>query len=220
LRKPGSAPRRSVRRASLGAAAVTLCGALGYALAVGAGGPAAAARQTASRLYPALASSGPTGITFATPAQVAAGSPGTNGPVWTKEPGAAGSGGPLAETIRRLPATGAAVTTWVAESAAGGVCVLISPTQAIGGGYPVGAVCGEPGAVEAGVAGTFVYPGGNRFALAGVAPSGVSSVSVALADGSTVDTAVRSGGWAVGATSAPVGYTPEPGGTTVTIGGE
>ncbi len=221
MRTPRSATGGRPRRARLATAGVTLCGALAYALAAEGGGAAAAAPPSAGALYPALGSSGPVGLTFATAQQIEAASPSRSGPAWRSEPDAYGAGTPVPATIRRLPSTDREAASWIAESGEGGVCVMVSPTRRVAGVYPVGATCGEgQAALEHGIELTYIYPDSDAMLLAGVVPAGTSSVTVALADGTSASTSVSGDGWALTATSEPVSYTMQPSGETVTIGGE
>ena len=221
MRTSGSAARGRLRRARVAVAGAAVGGGLAYALATQGGGAVAAAPPSASALYPALGTSGPTGLIFASAKQIETSAPSRSGPVWRLEAGAYGAGAPLPETIRRLPGTDADAATWIAESREGGVCVMVSPTRRVDGVYPVGATCGDGmAALEHGIVVTYVYPEGGAMLLAGVVPAGTDSVAVALSNGTSARAGVSAGGWALTTTSEPVSYTLLPSGETVTIGGE
>lgn len=128
---------------------------------------------------------------------------------------------PRPDTIRRLPTTAPELSTWIAESTSGGICVLLSPNRKIRGTYVTGATCtpDASGRTE----GTYLsygYPESSEVALAGVVPIGVSSVAATFSDGTRESVPVQEGGWALTSTRTPVSITALPGGTPAEIGGE
>jgi len=189
-----------------------------YFIDTGSGKATAATTPSISELYPALNSTGPTGLTPSA-AFAAAATIGADGPTWRLEPGSDGPNFPIPSTIRRLPTTAPAVASWISQSGEGGICVTISPNRSADGRYPKGSTCTEPAANSQGTFETYYYPTGGNVAMAGIEPTGVSSVQVAFSDGTTRAVPVVENGWALESASVPVSLTPLPGGSTITIQG-
>jgi hypothetical protein len=90
---------------------------------------------------------------------------------------------------------------WIAKSASGGVCVLASSGRPAANGHVLTASsCSTADGLAEGasIELTGSLAGSpNRFLLAGVVPSGVSSVTAQLADGSTDTVDVSDNAWAL-----------------------
>jgi hypothetical protein len=124
--------------------------------------------------YPVLNKPGPSGLTTVTPGREAS----ARGPVWGE-----GVGRVDIATAREAEVSTPGLRVWVARRSGGGICVLALQAGRKGPGSSCapttrGATIELFGAEHA----TF---------LAGVAPSGVSSVSVELSDGSVRTVPVR-----------------------------
>lgn len=209
--------RRPLRLLGIGLLA---CVGVVYLLTLDRSGAKASPPPQPSALYPALDTNAPLGLTLASAQAIATTSVGSQGPVWRSEGSAAGPNQPLPQTIRRLPSTEASVTSWIAESSEKGICVMLSPNRKINGIYVVGATCTDgPSGNAQGTSLTYQYPDSDEVAVAGVAPAGVSSVTVTFSDGDTQAVPVSGDGWALSTAEQPVTYTL-PGNAPVVIGGE
>lgn len=189
------------------AAAVVLLG--------GHGSQARADTSSEYAAYPALDSTGPTGLTLVSTPPSSQGDA-RSGPTWPLEPpGGAHSGWPIATSIRRVAVDTSAISVWIAKSIGGGVCVLLSRNQPNDGLHGVGYSCstGEDDLAGATVEASS-FPGASRAVyVAGVVPSDVSAVKVDLADGATVTAPVSDNGWALEVEAQPRGY------QTISVGG-
>ena len=205
-------------RRLLAAVALLLAATLGYLIAAKPDSRAAASgAPDASSLYPALANSRPRELTLSGAAPTA-GETQQRQPVWYTAGG--GEDRPLAGTIRLLPATDPELSSWIAQSPAGGVCVLLAPARGVGGTRPIGATC-TPGTdqLQVGTYITYEYPEGGTYAIAGVAPAGVDAVQLTFPDGSTRTVPVSEDGWALESTHMPLAVREQPDGLTISTGG-
>lgn len=177
--------------------------------------------------YPALEASGPTGLSIVTSEQQARE---TTGPVLMAPaagaPRQAGSARPEVASIRKVEVGVPGALVWVAKSLSGGVCVLASTGVPLPNGHVATASsCSTSG--EGLLQGATVELSGlltgspGRVLSAGVLPSGVSSLSAVLADGSKRTLSISDGGWAMLSESAPVEVEYSRGGTVhqIELGG-
>ena len=203
----------------LGVSLLALAG-VAYVASSSGGRASAAAPALPPSVYSALNAGEPSGITLATAHQIATTSIGADGPVWRSEPGAHGSNAPLPATIRPLTSSTPTLKSWIAESTTQGVCILLSPSRRIRGTYVVGATCTR-GPSSEGTYLTYQYPDSADVALAGVAPNGVTSVVVTLADGASSTVPVKGNAWTLSTTtSPPMSILELPGGSSMSLGGE
>lgn len=155
--------------------------------------------------YPALNSHEPTGLPLVTHSSsppgnaTAVAAPGPTFPA-SPPPDLMGEW-PAADSIRKVAVTVPTISAWIAKSIGGGVCVLSSRHQAIKGVYGVAVSCNpDP---NSGATVESEVPGTKGATVAGVVPTGVSSVQVALADGTTKSVTVTDNAWAL-ETETPV----------------
>jgi hypothetical protein len=159
--------------------------------------------------YPALQSNSGPGLTIAsTPSEAAAAA----GPAFAaRVPDAAvAARRPLADTIRPVEDDSATLATWIARNAEGGVCVLASP-KITSARAPLAYSCSTAGGADSGamLEMTKSVSAQDEFLYAGVVPAGVSSVTLRLADGSSVTAPVRDGGWSAEAKARARGIEQE-----------
>jgi hypothetical protein len=149
--------------------------------------------------YPALSSTKPTGLPLVTHNSSAAANANTvaaTGPTFPASPPPDVVGEwPEAESIRKVSVGVPAVSAWIAKGIGGGVCVLSSRHEAIKGVYGVAVSCNPTSSAGATVESE--VPGGNAVTVAGVVPAGVSSVEVALTNGTTRTVPVADNAWAL-----------------------
>lgn len=209
---------RSPKRIALGLFAGTAGVVSAVALLAGGGG-AVAATTSINATYPALNSVGSTGLQLVTAKQ--AETPGFkgSGPTWQTE--ASNSSSPLPSTIRRLSSTAPNITSWIAKSAEGDPCLLTSPNHKIHGVWVVSGGCatGPEGAEQGAMDVSYDEETPGKVELAGVVPSGVTSVEVTFSNGSTETAQVSQNGWALEATGQPVRAVDLPSGYTVSLEG-
>jgi hypothetical protein len=215
----GRVPRRRTRTLKLARIPLGAIVATGLLTSqTGAGRALAAPRPEATASYPALLGDAPLGLIVSDAA--AARQEGSAQPVW-RTAADSSRNTPRPQTIRRLPASDPHLESWIAESSTGGICVLLSPARAVNGVRAVGATCTNgPATLQAGTFLTYQYPEGREIALAGVAPSGVTSVLVTFADGTQQSSPVTGDGWSLQTAVTPISVTAEPTGSAVQIGGE
>ena len=172
--------------------------ALGLATAAAAiaaaGGSSAAAGPEAPASYKALeAPAGPTGLRLGPPA------PAGEAPVPTfpASPPAGAADWPVASSVRRLELGEPGMSAWIARSSQGGVCVLFYDGTPVNGVAAVYAGCSTAEATNRGAAVEIAEIPGQpgEVIAAGVVPDGVSSVSEAMADGSTATSTVSGNAW-------------------------
>jgi hypothetical protein len=145
--------------------------------------------------YTALSSTESPGLTVATPGSPAALA--AKGPVFpANPPGGMASHGPLVASIRRLPIALPTVSAWIAKSADGGICVLVSRHESVNGTYPLGISC-EPAPLSESGATSEIETDGRKTVTVGAVPDGVSSVRVAFTDGSSETVRVSRNAWAL-----------------------
>lgn len=182
--------------------------------------------------YPALNASGPTGLTIATSDQQAKE---TQGPVLmaptlsntaSVAPQQAHTGRLDVSSIRKVDVGVSGALVWIAKSSSGGICVLASTGKPLPNGHvATAASCstvGESLANGATIELSGLLAGSpTTVLLAGVVPSGVSSLSAVLADGSTKTVTVTDDSWAIVTQSHPVEVSYSVAGTVhqVKIGG-
>lgn len=165
--------------------------------------------------YPALQNSGPVELELV----ASHGTTHEGGrPTWPLQaPEGAQSGWPLAESIRKLNIESPNMTTWIAKSLGGGVCVLLWVHEPAGETPSVGYTCsGETEEDLQRGATTYMseVPGepGKVF-VAGVAASTVAAMQVTLADGTTKTVPVHGNAWDLEAEGDPQSY------QTIPVGG-
>lgn len=170
--------------------------------------------------YPALNSTAPIGLQLVTAQQRANPAFKADGPAWAAEPGTHGPNSPVPSTIRRLMATSPDITSWIAKSGEGGICVLASPNHKVHGVYVVGGSCTHsPDELNHGpilIRSDPESPG--RVELAGVVPSDVTSVEIQFAKGRTKTAIVTDNGWTLKTTSLPLRFIYKPNGYAVSTG--
>src|ERR1700686_4306318 len=135
--------------------------------------------------YPAPNSAEPTGLPLVThsgSAPVNANATAATGPTFPASPPPDLVGEwPEAESIRKVSVSAPAISTWIAKGIGGGVCVLMAHHQPVKGTYGVAVSCNPD--TSSGATVESDAPGSNGVAIAGVVPTGVSSVRVELSDG-------------------------------------
>lgn len=194
------ATARGWRAAKLASIVAALAGAALLITLIAQNGPAKAG---AFSEYPALQSSSGPGLTIAaTPAEAAA----ATGPAYAANvPDAyVAAHRPEADSIRPVEVGSRLLSTWIARDPEGGVCVLASrKTTGNDGASPLAYSCSTADSVNKGamVEISEVASGHGEILFAGVVPAGVPSVTLRLADGSSVTAPVQDGGWSAGATS-------------------
>jgi len=192
----GSAARLRWRSMYLVPLGLLACAGLGCELALTHGTASAAAPASPTALYPDLGSTAPTGLQIIE--EPASGTTSPDEPVWRTGPTKIlTQNWPLPSTIRRLASTSPALTSWIAESSGNGICVLLSPNTKIHGTYVVGTACTGSESLSQGIYLTYHYPESDTTLLAGVAPSGTTSVEVAFAGGQTQTVPVDGNGWSL-----------------------
>jgi hypothetical protein len=147
-----------------------------------------------------LAGSEPSGLPVVVAGTSSAGQLAAQGPVFAESleslsPSEGSGYRPVAESIRKLPSDSPNVSAWIAESARGGICVLVSRRQAVKGSYPLGSSCTATVSPSEGSYSELSAEGSSGVAVAGVAPEGVSSVQVTLSDGKTETIPVVDDAW-------------------------
>jgi hypothetical protein len=166
--------------------------------------------------YPALESTAPTGITLV-PAPSSPQATPSSGPTWPLEPpNGTREGWPISTSIRRVSVAPTGISVWIAKAIGGGVCVLLSRNQPNNGVYGVGYSCstGEEDLADGATVEASAFPGASgEYYIAGVVPSGVSSVRIVLADGASTTVAVADNAWALEVEGQPRSY------HTITAGG-
>lgn len=206
--------------------------AAGAACVVLLSGHTRAGAQATYSSYPALGGTGPTGLTIAASEQQAKEA---TGPVWMAQAaGEANSvgpeqvqhGRPEVSSIRKVDTGVPGALVWIAKSTSGGICVLASTGKPLPNGrVATAASCSTAaGGLSNGAAielSGLLAGSSTEVLLAGVVPSGVSSLSAVLADGSTTTATVADNGWAVVTQSRPVAVAYSVGGTVhqVKVGG-
>jgi hypothetical protein len=135
--------------------------------------------------YPTSTSAAPTGPAF----------------LATPPAGADPEGWPIVSTIRKLPIDLPGTSAWIAQSVAGGICILDARSTPVHGHYPIGLSCSEPGKSDDGTTLETELSGSNEVAILGVVPSGVASVNVTLSDGSTKSVPVNDDSWGIETTA-------------------
>jgi len=155
---------------------------------------ARASSDPPSGLYPALKSTGPSGITLSSPGQ-RQGDSTPSFPVSPPGEAVVAEHWPIASTIRAVRVNVPGISAWIAESYGGGVCAL-----AWDGGTPsaVGFSCSPISdlAQGAGVELRDMPSRPGKVLKVGVVPSGTTSVSVTLPNGSAARAPVSDGAWA------------------------
>jgi hypothetical protein len=188
------------RRIMVGGALV-LMAIVSFVLLNGSGGTAKASAPTppSYAAYPALSSNEPTGLPLVTHGSPAAATLGAQGPTFPASPPAEVAGGwPEAVSIRKLSINVSTISAWIAKSIEGGVCVLLSRHQPIKGVYGVAVSCALAANINStGATVESEVPGSNGVTIAGVVPAGVSSVQVALTDGTSKTVVVSDNAWAL-----------------------
>ncbi|HEX3391775.1 MAG TPA: hypothetical protein VHS55_04370 [Solirubrobacteraceae bacterium] len=165
--------------------------------------------------YPALQNNAPTELAF-----VSSHSATHTGdrPTWPLQaPEGAQSGWPLAESIRKLNTESPNMTTWIAKSLGGGVCVLLWVHEPAGDTPSIGYTCsGETEEDLHRGATTYIseVPGEpGRVFVAGVVPSTVAAIQATLANGATKTVAVNGNAWDLETEGDPQSY------QTIPVGG-
>ncbi len=194
-RRPRRGPR--LRRGLLLRAGPPAAAAVLAAGLLAGGGGEATASPTAPPRYTALEATGPTGLALVAPDSAPAPSKAAQ-PSISAQPPASSDDWPVSSTIRRLALDEDGLNGWIARSAQGGVCVLLydgAPVDGVAAVY-LGCTPGEALAQGASVEVAEIPGMPGRVIAAGVVPDGVSSVSEAMADGSTVTSPVSGNVWA------------------------
>jgi hypothetical protein len=176
-------------------------------------GPAARANDSSEYAsYPALASTAPSGL----PLVASHEGGGSGGPTWPIEaPEGVQGGWPISSSIRAVSVGAPGMSAWIAKSIGGGVCVLLWVHQPADAVPSVASSCTTDAEGLSRGATTQLSqlpdsPG--EVYVAGVVPSGVSSMDVTLADGSVQSVPVTDGAWALQAEGEPTGYRAIQGG--------
>ncbi len=187
---------------------ILVCGVLAAAavlafvlLTSGGGSSAKASTPTLAAIYPALASTEPTGLPLISDPSSTSAAP--TGPAFLASPpaGVDPEGWPIVSTIRKLPIDLPGTSAWIAQSIAGGICILDARSTPVRGHYPIGLSCSEAGKSDDGSTLETSLAGSGEVAILGVVPSSVSSVSVTLSDGSTKAVPVNDDSWGIEATA-------------------
>jgi hypothetical protein len=203
-RRGGPLGRRLLMRAGPLAAVAALAAAL-----LAGGGGSAGATPAAPPRYSALEGTQATGLAVIEPQSAPAPSGAPQPSIEAQAPAGA-EDWPVTSSIRRL-ALGGGLSAWIARSSQGGICVLLYDGVPVKGVAAVYVGCSGAEALEQGASvevGEIPGMPGEVIA-AGVVPDGVSSVSEAMADGSTVTSQVSGNAWArVSAVSAAAGAEP------------
>jgi hypothetical protein len=166
-------------------------------------GQGKAGAQVTYASYPALSSSTPSGITVVTsPAQADA----ATGPIWDVEGNSeAATHGVDISSAHEVAVGVAGLRLWIAKGSGGGVCVLalVSQPQSSGPVGP-GASCAPASKLASGAHLTLSGPTSSTAPafVAGVVPSGVSSVSVEFADGTSTLVTVHDDAYALPTSAA------------------
>lgn len=161
--------------------------------------------------FPALESTAPTGLPLVS-SHNASDEAGTDGPTWPMEaPNGIQGGWPVAASIRAVSVEVPEMSVWIAKSTGGGICVLLWAHQPVGSAPAVGYSCSTSSEDLSQGATTQVSqlpdsPG--KVYVAGVVPSGVGSMKVTLADGSTRTVGVTDNAWALETEGDPQSYQP------------
>jgi hypothetical protein len=180
-------------------AGFAVAGALLLAAPLTAGGGAAHASEAtaASASYAALTSDEPSGLPLVSSQhRQQPGDP--EGPSWPAEaPEGAPPSWPQASSIRRVPLEAPGVSGWIATSIEGGICVLVSAGQPVGGVSAVYSGCAPEARLDRGATVEVnELPGEpGRYLAAGVVPDGVREVRFTMADGSTYTAPVHHNAW-------------------------
>jgi hypothetical protein len=145
--------------------------------------------------YPALNSTEPTGLPLIAPPSASSAAP--TGPVFlaSPPPGAAPESWPVAASIRKLPINLPIASAWIAQSVAGGICILDARHQPVNGHYGIGMSCSEPSRTDSGTYLESTRPGSNVVTIMGVVPSSVAAVQVTLTNGTTEKVPVNDNAW-------------------------
>lgn len=163
-----------------------------------------ASAQDPYSAYPVLSEAGPSGITTIRPGQAST----TPGPVWGE-----GVGRVEIATAREAEVSTPGLRVWVARRSGGGICVLAMQAGRKG----PGSSC-APGTTGATIE---LFGAEHATFLAGAAPSGVSSVTVELSDGSVRTVPVRDDAYSLALTASVESLTLTGGGPPehIAIGG-
>jgi hypothetical protein len=163
--------------------------------------------------FPALESTAPTGLALVS-SHSASREAGAEDPTWPMEaPDGIQGGWPVAASIRAVSVDVPNVSAWIAKSTGGGICVLLWPHQPAGGVPGVGYSCSTSSEDLSQGATTQLSqlpdsPG--KVYVAGVVPSGVESMKVTLADGTTTTVGVSDNAWALETEGEPQSYQAIP----------
>jgi hypothetical protein len=161
------------------------------------GGGARATSGEPSTSYAALASTQPSGLPLVSTHHLR--QPGDPvGPTWPATAPADAHAWPIADTIRRLALQVAGLSAWIARSSDGGVCVMLYDGLPVDGYSAVDVGCSPAGRLDRGASVEVLEIPGRpgEVIAAGVVPDGVTAVSTAMADGSTVTVPVSGNAWA------------------------
>lgn len=129
----------------------------------------------------------------------------------TEPPQGVTEGWPIASSIRALDVSSPNLSAWAAKSLGGGVCVLVSHHQSAAEVPSVAYSCtvDQDGLARGATAQLSQVPDSpGKVYVAGVVPSGVTSMEVTLADGDTQTVPVADGAWTLEADGEPAGYRP------------
>jgi hypothetical protein len=166
--------------------------------------------------YPALQSNGPTELESVSSHDATHESDRPSWPLQAPE-GSLSSNWPLAESIRKLNTDSPNMTTWIAKSLSGGICVLLWVHVPAGGIQSIGYSCSgetEEDLNRGATTNISEVPGepGSVF-VAGVVPSTVAAVRVTQTNGVTKTVMVNGNAWDLETEGDPLSY------QTIPVGG-